>query len=227
MTALTAASRCRGARRPYAFPRFERRTLSNGLGLVIAPLAKLPVVTLLALIDAGAVTDRPGEEGLAQLTARALTEGAAGRDGAALTEDAERLGTAIDASADWDAALVRLTVLSSRLPEAMALLGDVLMAPSLPAREVERLKAERLAELLQLRAEPRGLADETLDRVVYATGARYARPQAVPSTRCRRSRRMRSPACYAARYHPGAVTVIVVGDVATGAVEQLAEATLR
>ena len=81
-----------GASRPYAFPRFERRTLSNGLGLVVAPVAKLPVVTLLALIDAGAVTDRPGEEGLAQLTARALSEGAGGRDGAALTEDVERLG---------------------------------------------------------------------------------------------------------------------------------------
>src|ERR1700721_1539810 len=81
----------------------------------------------------------------------------------------------------------------------MAVLGDVLMAPSLPAREVERLKAERLAELLQLRAEPRGLADETLGRVVSAA---------------------------AARYHPGVVTLIVAGDVETGAVERLAEATL-
>jgi zinc protease len=215
-----------GASRPYAFPRFERRTLSNGLGLVVAPLPKLPVVTLLALIDAGAVTDRPGEEGLAQLTARTLSEGAGGRDGAALTEDVERLGTAIDASADWDAALVRLTVLSSRLSEAMAVLGDVLMAPSLPAREVERLKAERLAELLQLRAEPRGLADETLDRVVYAADARYARPAGGTEHSVSSLTPDAVAGCYAARYHPGVVTLIVAGDVETGAVERLAEATL-
>ena len=69
---MTAIRPQPGATRPYAFPRFERRTLSNGLGLVIAPLAKLPVVTLLAIIDAGAVTDRAGAEGLEQLTARTL-----------------------------------------------------------------------------------------------------------------------------------------------------------
>jgi zinc protease len=223
---MTAGHPLPGASRPYAFPRFERRTLANGLGLVVAPLPKLPVVTLLALVDAGAVTDRPGEEGLAQLTARMLSEGAGGRDGAAFTEDVERLGTAIDTSADWDAALVRLTVLSSRLPEAMPVLADVLMAPSLPAREVERLKAERLAELLQLRAEPRGLADETLDRVVYAAGARYALPAGGTEDSVSSLTPDAVAGCYAARYHPGAVTLVVAGDVETGAVERLAEATL-
>jgi zinc protease len=222
---MTAGRPLPGESRPYAFPRFERRTLGNGLGLVIAPLPKLPVVTLLALADAGAVTDRPGEEGLAVLTARMLSEGAGGRDGAALAEDVERLGTAIDASADWDAALVRLTVLSSRLPEAMALLGDVLMAPALPAREVERLKAERLAELLQLRAEPRGLADETLDRVVYAASARYALPAGGTEQSVSSLTPEAVGGCYAARYHPGAVTLIVAGDAETAVVERLAEAT--
>ena len=222
---MTADRPLPGESRPYAFPRFERRTLSNGLGLVIAPLPKLPVVTLLALADAGAVTDRPGEEGLAVLTARMLSEGAGGRDGAALAEDVERLGTAIDASADWDAALVRLTVLSSRLPEAMALLGDVLMAPALPARDVERLKAERLAELLQLRAEPRGLADETLDRVVYAAGARYALPAGGTEQSVSSLTPELVAGCYAARYHPAAVTLVIAGDAGTTAVERLAETT--
>ena len=223
---MTAIRPQPGATRPYAFPRFERRTLSNGLGLVIAPLAKLPVVTLLAIIDAGAVTDRAGAEGLAQLTARTLSEGAGGRDGAALAEDVERLGTAIDSSADWDAALVRLTVLASRLPEAMSLLGDVLMAPTLPAREVERLKAERLAELLQLRAEPRGLADETLDRVVYGEGARYALPAGGTEQSVATLTPDAVAACYGERYHPGAVTLVVAGDVETAVVERLAESTL-
>ena len=51
--------------RALAFPRFERRSLSNGLRLVVAPVKKLPVATLLATIDAGAVADPPGQEGLA------------------------------------------------------------------------------------------------------------------------------------------------------------------
>ncbi len=33
-----------GAPRDYHFPRFERRTLGNGMGLIVAPVTKLPVV---------------------------------------------------------------------------------------------------------------------------------------------------------------------------------------
>ena len=65
------------------------------------------------------------KEGVALLTARALTEGARGRDGTVITEAAERLGTSLSASADWDSARVRFTVLRPNLAPALGLLGDV------------------------------------------------------------------------------------------------------
>jgi zinc protease len=215
-----------GAPRPYAFPRFERRTLSNGLQLIVAPVEKLPVVTVLATVDAGAVKDPRGEEGLAQLTARALSEGAGTRDGAALTEYAERLGTGIESGADWDAASVQLTVLAGRLPDAIGLMADVLMAPTLSVSEVERLKGERLAELLQVRAEPRGLADENLDRVVYADGARYQLPAGGTEASVATLTRDAVVAFYGTHYRPGAVTIVVAGDVRVADVERVAEATM-
>ena len=69
-----------------------------------------------------------------------------------------------------------MTVMSDRLPAAFDLLGEVLRTPAFPQREVDRLKAERQAELLQLRAEPRGLADELFTRFLYTPSSRYARP---------------------------------------------------
>lgn len=214
-----------GDPRPYAFPRFERRSLSNGLRLVVAPVEKLPVATLLATINAGAVADPPGQEGLALLTARALSEGAGKRDGAALADYAERLGAGIESRADWDVATVRMTVMTLRLADAVPLLGDVLMAPTFPADEIARLKGERLAELLQIRAEPRGLADETLDRVVYASDARYALPEGGTEKSVSSLSRDAVVAFYGARYHPAAVTILVVGDVRAREVERLVEAT--
>jgi zinc protease len=213
-----------GPARPYAFPAFERHMLANGLGLVIAPITKLPLVTLLATIDAGAVSDAPGMEGLARLTAQSLSEGAGGRGGAELAEYAERLGTAVSASANWDAAFVQLTILSSQLPDALALLGDVVMDPMLPPGEVERLQNERLAELLQLRAEPRGLADEMLDRVVFAEHARYGRPAGGTETSVAGLTPEAVSACYEALYHPAAATLVVVGDVRPAQVQRLVEA---
>ena len=149
-----------GPPREYHFPRFERRHLENGVELIVAPVAKLPVVTVAILVDAGAVCDPSGREGTAQLVAKLLLEGTERSDGAELTERFERLGASIDAQADWDAAAITLTALSEHLPAAFDLLGEVLRTPAFRVREVERLKAERIAELLQLRAEPRGLADE-------------------------------------------------------------------
>jgi zinc protease len=222
----TAQRPAPAAPRPYRFPRFERRTLPNGLRLIVAPVRKLPVVSVLAVVDAGATADPAGREGLAMLTARALTEGTASLDAVALTDRVERLGTAVDAGADWDAAVVSLTALTHRLEEAFALFAEVLTRPAFPEREVERLKAERLAELLQLRAEPRGLADEMFARFTYAASSRYARPDGGDEASVAALARDDVAAFHAARYRPGATTVVVAGDVSADDAERLAAAAL-
>src|SRR5688572_4871797 len=99
------------ASRPYRFPSFERRTLPNGMRLVVAPVSKLPVVTLLMVIEAGATTDPAGRDGLAQLTARLLPEGTLRSTGTQFVERLERLGASVEAHADWDVGVARVTVL--------------------------------------------------------------------------------------------------------------------
>ena len=212
--------------RRYQFPRFERHVLDNGLQLVVAPVRKLPVVSLLAVTEAGAVTDPAGKEGLAQLTAAALAEGTAGGDGAELTRRFERLGADFSAHADWDVAGARVTVTSSRLAEALALFGEVLTTPTFPAREIERLRAERLAELLQRRTEPRGLAEDMFARFVYAPDARYGRPADGDEASVAAIGRDDVAAFWAERYRPGGTTLVVVGDVGMDDARRLAEQAL-
>src|SRR5688572_11024858 len=199
--------------RSYHFPEFERRTLPNGMRLDVAPVAKLPLVSITAVVDAGASVEREGQDGVAALTAQLLLEGAAGLDGAALTDRFERIGTSVDAHADWDAATVSLTVLAERLPEALTLVRDLLRAPDFPDREVARLKDERLAERLQLRAEPGALADEHLSRAVYAPTARYASPAGGNAASVRALTRDVVRGFYAERYRPAATTLVIAGDV--------------
>ena len=201
------------APRSYRFPAFERVTLPNGLRLIVAPVSKLPLVSVTAVVDAGATTELEGQNGVAALTAQLLLEGAAGLDGAALTERFERIGTSADAHADWDAATVSLTVLAERLPEALALVRDLLRAPEFPEREVARLKEERLAELLQLRTEPRALADEHFARAVYAPTARYASPAGGDAPSVRALTRDLVQRFYAQRYRPATTTIVFAGDV--------------
>ena len=202
-----------GPPRAYAFPAFQSQTLPNGIRVVVAPVRKLPLVTVLALIDAGSVSDPVGQEGVAQLTASLLTEGTGELTGAALAELVESMGSTLDAGADWDSSVVKLTTLASRLPEAIALLARVLTEPALPDDEFQRLRTERLADLLQQRSEPRSLADEAFAQSLYAPGARYAKPDGGTETSVRALTLDQLKSFYADRYSPRVTTVVLVGDV--------------
>src|SRR3954471_11392254 len=92
-----------GPARAYNFPAVDRHSLANGIRLVVAPVRRLPIVTLLVITDAGALWDAPGKEGTAQLAARLLLEGAGELDAVELTERFERVGATAESGADWDA----------------------------------------------------------------------------------------------------------------------------
>ena len=202
-----------GPARPYHFPAFERTRLDNGLAVIVVPVRKLPVVTVALVLDAGAVAEPTGEDGVARLTARALLEGTTSLAGDMLSERLEGLGASLEADAEWDSGTLAMTVLASRLSQAMALLAEVVLEPAFPERELERLKAERLAEILQRRAEPRGLADDMFARFLYAPGSRYALPEGGTAPGVSAISRAGVSAFHASRYRAGSATAIIVGDI--------------
>ena len=220
---MTTSSRPNpGPSRTYHFPRFESRQLANGLRLIVAPVTKLPVVTVMMVAEAGAITEPQGQEGIARLTAGALIEGSRKRTGVELTERLERLGASVESSADWDVALASMTVLRTRLREAFGLLSEVIGEPAFPDREIERLKSERLAELLQMRAEPRTLATEMFSRFLFKEDSRYALPEAGSEKSIRTIDAQATRAFYDSRYQAGGLTMVLAGDVSVDDAEKYA-----
>ena len=63
----------------------------------------------------------------------------------------------------------------SMLDDGIALLAEMVRDPRLDEGEFERLKAERLADILQARADPGRLADEMFLRQLYAADTPYGR----------------------------------------------------
>ena len=212
-----------GPARPYNFPDFSEERLANGARLVVAPVHSLPIVSVLVLLEAGSSADPRGQEGVARLTAALLSEGTATMDGAELTDSFERIGAALDAYADWDATIAKVTMLAPRLPEALQLLSEVILTPSFAEREVERLRAERLSEILQQRMEPRGLADEMFDRLIYDPASRYALPSGGNERSVGALTREAIVAFHASRYGASSATIVVVGDVTRDSARSLVE----
>lgn len=211
--------------RPYRFPDVHDRVLANGLRVVVAPMPRLPIVTVLALVDAGAAGDPSGAEGVAALTARSLAEGAGTLDGAAIADRFEGMGTSFDASADWDSTVARITVTPARLDTAFALFAELLRAPTFPAADVLRKRDERLDDLAQLLAEPRGLADTRFSGTLYA-GTRYGRPAGGAAGSVATLDAAAALRWHGAHYGPATTTVFLVGDITLDAAVALVERQL-
>jgi zinc protease len=215
-----------GAPRPFSFPAVTRHTLGNGARVHVVPLRRLPVATILLMFDAGAECDAPEHAGVAALAAAALAEGTRQRDAVALTEAFEELGGSLDTDATWTYAECSTTVLRPRLGDAMRLLAEVVREPAFPEEEVARLREERLSELLQQRAEPRGLADDMFARVCFAPEARYARPIGGDEASVASLTGADVRTHHGRFMVPSRATLVVVGDVDVPAVVQLAESVL-
>lgn len=197
----------------YRFPHFSTRILANGLRLIVASVPAYPVVTTLAVIEAGATRDPRDYEGLAQLTTRALAEGTRDMNALELTSRLEMLGTTLDTGADWDSAIVQITALSTRIDDAVAVLAEVLRYPAFPETELERMRGERLADLAQLRAEPRGLSDVFFSRLLYRPESRFARLAGGDEASIMRLTRERVQAYHHEFYRPDATALMIVGDI--------------
>jgi zinc protease len=213
--------------RSYRFPSFTDETLPNGIRLLTSSVSKLPLATVLVLVDAGSTNDPFGKEGVAALTAAALLEGSRRYDGAELADEFEKLGTSLESGADWDSAFFKITVLSDKIEPAAKLLGEAVGSPLFPEREIERLKAERLAEILQLETEPRGLADEKFSEFLYVDESRYSKPDEGSAASVRALTRDDVDQFYRSNYKSGTTTVVVVGDVSLEATRDLVSDAFR
>jgi zinc protease len=123
------------------------QTLGNGLQVVSVARAGLPLVTAQLLLRSGGEMDPATLAGLSDLTAHLLTKGAAGKSAPQIAAAAEALGGSLDASAGWDQAAVGITVTTPKLPQALALLADVVRRPDFGDEELKRAQAQAFDDL--------------------------------------------------------------------------------
>jgi zinc protease len=202
-----------GTPRSYDFPSFERHKLANGLTLLTVHLPGRPLVSSSLVLRNGAA-DEPAERGGSTvLSARALTEGTERFDAIGLIEAAERLGASLHAEAGWDAYTVGVEVPAARLAPALELLAEVVAHPTFPVAEVDRIRDERLNDILQARADPRRRAEEAFAETIYTPGSPYRRPAAGLAETVGGLDREILQAAWTRGLDPSRMTLVVGGDL--------------
>jgi len=202
-----------GAPPRVTLPHIERRTLANGLTLLVVEKRQLPVVDVALVMRSGARADLPSVAGRAHLAADLLDEGTATRSALQIAEQADLLGASLHSRATWDETEAGLHVLSPRLAPAVELLLDVALQPAFADAEVERKRKERLAEIVQEQDEPRVVASNAFMRAVYGNAHPFGAPIGGTSASVGELDRSVLADFYSVRQRPGNAYLVVVGDV--------------
>src|SRR5258708_3436300 len=150
-------------------PAIQKRQLANRLPVWIVQLHEGPVVQLAVVVLSGSGDDPPGKYGVGSLTAAMLENGAGTRSALELADAVDFLGADLSATSGIDSSAVRLHVPAARLADALPLMADVALRPSFPKEELERLRQQRLTNLLQARDDPSTIGALAFSRVLYGT----------------------------------------------------------
>jgi zinc protease len=202
-----------GAPPDTKFPELERATLSNGLKIILARRPSIPQVRLDLHLDAGFAADQGGTPGTASLAMAMLDEGTTTRSALQISEQLAQLGANLSTGSKLDASTVSLDVLKENLDASLEIYGDVILHPSFPRTDFERLKKQRLAQIQQEKADPVGLALRVFPGLLYGPGHAYANPWTGSGTEESTTRIGRDDLVrfHRAWFKPNHATLVVVG----------------
>ena len=160
-----------GPARPLNLPVPERFQLSNGLTVLYSERPGLPLVAASLVFRRGSGANPIDHPGLAGFTARMLQQGTTKRSALQIADRAADLGTTIGTRASMDASRVGAVSLTRNFPDVLELLSDVALHPSFPQAEIDRVRSERLAALVQEKDEPFAVALRVTAAALY--GPKY------------------------------------------------------
>jgi zinc protease len=214
-----------GAPPSLTLPAPQRAKLSNGLEIVVVERHAAPVVDFTLIADAGYAADSQAKPGTARLAMLMLQEGTSTLDSLQIAERAESLGASLATGSSIDRSFLSINALSGRLPESLDLYADVLLNPTFPGKELERLRGQMLAAIQQEKAQPNTMINRVAPRLLYGEGHAYSNPasgsgteEAVASLTSANLQEF-----YQRWVRPDTSIMLVVGDTTLAAVQPLLE----
>lgn len=213
--------------RPVVVPGFEEARLPNGLRVVVARRANLPLVTVLLQSAGGSAADPASRAGLAGTTATLLTKGSirGGKklDATQIARQAEALGSTLEAGADWHSVSVSMTVNTTKLDAALALIADVARRPTFAQQELDRAREQSIDALRLSLSDPAALAGMVARRTFWG-GSEYG--AIATKATLTRITRQDVVACHGRTLREDRSTLILTGDITLEQALKLARAHL-
>jgi zinc protease len=208
--------------RPAFALEIKRIKLDNGAILLVSEQHQLPMVTMALSFDAGSRRDPKGKEGLASLTASALTQGTKTLTTAEFNQKVDFMGSSIGLSASEDYATASLTSLKKYGDETLHLLAQTLQQPGLRDGDIERKRADQVAEIKASEEEPGYVASVSFTRELFGDQP-YGHPSEGFAETVSKLTSGDVGEFYRDHYKMGSAVIAVTGDVETNTIREKLE----
>ena len=206
-------------------PTWTRTTLANGADFIVSEKHDLPLVSFSITLLGGSNQFEPAERtGVASMTASMMSEGTKARDGEALSNALQLLGTSVSTNVVGESGSMTFVSTTGKFAQTLDILADMLLNSTFPADALERLRAQRLVALTQARAQPAAIAGRVFPKVLYGPVHPYGRVATEESIKA--VTRDDIVAFHAKYFQPGRALVTVVGDVTAAGVKPVVEKAL-
>lgn len=158
------------------FPPFQRATLSNGMKVILDRRTAVPIVSFEMLFDAGYASDKLSSPGTASLAMNMLDEGTTTKTALQISNELQSLGATLNSGSGIDYSMVSMSALKVNLDPSLDLFADVILHPSFPEKDFERLQKQTIAGIRQERSQPITMGIRVLPALLYGKGNAYGEP---------------------------------------------------
>ncbi len=165
-----------GVQKSSKFPDLERAKLSNGMNIVLAKRTGVPTIVMNLMIDAGYKTDYLASPGTAALAMNLMDEGTKELSSLEINESLQLLGASLYTSSNQDKSSIYMNTLKPSLDASLDIFAEVVLNPSFPEKEFERLKEEQINTIKKEKSQPFSMALRVMNKYMYGEGHPYSSP---------------------------------------------------
>lgn len=157
------------------FPAYRRTVLSNGVTLLVMEKHGAPLITVTLALKSGSLQDPAGKEGLADITNDLLRKGAANRSAEQISDDLDFIGATLETSTTYELTRVHTEFLKKDLTAGIDLFTDLILKPTYPAVEVDKLLKQRVDGIKAAKDEPLEVIGHYYQQFLFGSHP-YGRP---------------------------------------------------
>jgi zinc protease len=141
--------------------------LGNGMRVLGIQNTEVPLVQFQIVIPGGLIRDDIKKVGVANLTARMMTQGTQKKTPQELEEAIQQLGATINVIPGTEEITVSVNTLAKNYDATLALVQEILLQPRWDAKEFDLLKQSTISQISQQQANPNAIAQNQYNLLIY------------------------------------------------------------